>query len=60
MSPDEPSRTVIGLKTALALYAVLVAASFLTLRGTARYLCLVIVIALAIKSYLHYLRSRTE
>jgi hypothetical protein len=44
----------------MALYAILVVASFLTLKGMALAIALIIVFALAIKSYVHYLRSRIE
>ena len=56
----EPARSVIGLKTAMILYALLVGASFATLKGVARAIALIIVFGLAVKSYLHYLRSRID
>lgn len=51
---------MIGIRTALLLYALLVLASVLTLKGTPLALALIIVIALAVKSYLHHLRGRLE
>ncbi len=53
-------KTLVGPKTAILLYVLLVLASFLTLRGTPLYLALVIVVGLAVKSFVHYLRSRME
>ncbi len=60
MSTPEPSRSLIGLRTALILYAVLTVFAVLTLKGTALTLTLLIVGALAVKSVLHYLRERLE
>jgi hypothetical protein len=51
---------MIGIRTALLLYALLVIASLVTLKGTPLALALIIVIALAVKSYVHHLRSRLE
>jgi len=51
---------MIGIRTALALYAALIAACFLTLKGASRYLALLIVVGLAAKSVVHYFRSRLE
>ncbi len=51
---------MIGIRTALILYALLVIASLVTLKGAPLALALIIVIALAVKSYVHYLRSRLE
>ncbi len=44
----------------MILYALLVIASFATLKGTALIVALIIVLGLAVKSYLHHLRSRVE
>jgi len=60
MSVHEPSRSLIGLRTAIILYALLVVASFVMLKGMPRIIALVIVLGLAVKTYLHYLRSRLE
>lgn len=51
--PEQP-RTLIGVKTATALYALLAALVFITLHGKALILALIIVVGLATKSYLHY------
>jgi hypothetical protein len=58
-TPDSP-RSVIGLRTALILYALLVVFAALTLKGTALVIALLIVGALTVKSVLHYLRERLE
>lgn len=60
MSAPEPSDSLIGFRTAMILYAVLVLASVLVLKGAALALALIIVLALAAKSYVHHLRSRLE
>jgi len=60
MTPQEPSRSVIGLRTALILYALLLAFAFATLKGTALAIAVLIVLALAAKSYVHHVRSRME
>lgn len=60
MNPPEPSRTIIGLRTALVLYAVLLVAAFATLKGTALYIALIIVLGIAVKTYLHHLRRGIE
>ena len=60
MTPNEPSRSVIGLRTALILYALLIIAAVATLKGTALAVAVLIVLALAAKSYLHHVRGRME
>jgi hypothetical protein len=60
MSPPEPSRTVIGIRTALVLYALLLVAAFIALKGTALYIALIIVLGIAVKTYVHYLRRGIE
>ena len=60
MTPNEPSRSVIGLRTALILYALLIIAAIATLKGTALAVAVLIVLALAAKSYLHHVRGRME
>jgi hypothetical protein len=60
MSTPEPARSLIGLRTALILYALLIAFAVWTLKGTALILVLLIVGALAAKSILHYFRERLE
>ena len=49
---------MIGIKTALALYAGLAAISLVALKGSARYLALIIVLGLAAKTVVAYYRSR--
>jgi uncharacterized membrane protein HdeD (DUF308 family) len=51
---------VIGLRTALLLYGVLVILALVTLKDTARTLTLLIVGALVAKSIVHYYRDRME
>lgn len=53
-------KSVISIRTAALLYALLVLVSFLTLKGPALALALIIIGGLAVKSYLHHLRSRLE
>jgi hypothetical protein len=58
MTPSEPSRSIIGMRTAMVLYALLLVAAFITLKGTALYIALIIVLGIAVKTYLHHLRGR--
>lgn len=51
---------MIGLRTALFIYALLVGACFATLKGNYLKFGLVIVLALAVKTYLDHLRRRME
>lgn len=60
MNAPQPTRSVIGLRTALILYALLIVIALLTLKGSALILALLIVGALAVKSVLHYFRERLE
>ena len=60
MTPQEPSRSVIGLRTALILYALLLVFAFATLKGTALAIAVLIVVLLAVKSFVHHLRKRME
>lgn len=60
MSPPEPSRTIIGIRIAMVLYALLLIGAFATLKGTALYIALIIVLGIAGKTYLHHLRRRLE
>lgn len=60
MTNQEPSRSVIGLRTALILYVLLIVAAVATLKGTALAVAVLIVLALAAKSYLHHVRGRME
>ena len=59
MSSEQP-RGVIGFRTALLLFAVLVVVAFATLKGMALALALIIVLALAVKTCVHHLRRRIE
>jgi hypothetical protein len=58
MRPDGSS--VIGLRTALILYAVLVVLAFVAVKGSARTFALLIVGALVAKTIIHYYRGRLE
>lgn len=60
MTPNEQPRAVIGFRTALVLFALLIAVSFATLKGVALLLALLIVLALAVKTFVHHLRSRID
>ncbi|MBV9156111.1 MAG: hypothetical protein JO097_07595 [Acidobacteriaceae bacterium] len=60
MTPPEQHRSVIGIRTALILYALLAGASFATLKGMALVIALIIVLGIAAKSYIHFLRGRIE
>jgi archaellin len=60
MNAPEPSRTIIGIRTAMVLYALLLVAAFATLKGTALYTALIIVLGTAAKTYLHHVRRRLE
>jgi hypothetical protein len=56
----EGGDSVIGLRTALVLYTVLVVLAFLTLKGAARTVTLLIVGALIAKTVIHFYRDRME
>jgi len=60
MKEPETHDGVIGFRTALILYAVLLIFSFVTLKGMALAIALLIVLALAAKSWVHYLRGKAE
>jgi uncharacterized membrane protein len=51
---------MIGIRTALILFGLLAAASFVCLTGLARYFCLIIVAGLAAKAIVHHYRKRFE
>ncbi len=59
MTPER-SRTLIGPLAATLLYASLLGFAFLTLRGKPLLLALIIVLGLAVKSYLHYWREKNS
>lgn len=58
-TPDQP-RSVIGIKTAMILFALLAVFAFASLKGPALYVALLIVLLLAAKAFVHYLRGRIE
>lgn len=60
MNQGEQHRGVIGIWTALVLFALLAVLSMITLRGVALTFALIVIGGLAIKSYVHFLRSRIE
>jgi hypothetical protein len=51
---------MIGPRTAAILYTILVAISIATLHGKALAFALIIVLGLAVKSYVDYLRRRLQ
>jgi hypothetical protein len=60
MTDPEPQRGMISIGTALVLFAILAALSIVTLRGIALAFALIVIGGLAVKSYVHFLRSRIE
>lgn len=60
MSERNPSRGVINFGMAMALFGVLALLSIVVLKGTALFFALLIIGALAVKSYVHHIRSRME
>ena len=52
--------TVIGWRTALLLYALLILACCVLLKGKALVLGLIIVLGLGVKSFLHFFQSRGQ
>ena len=60
MRSGEESRSVIGFRTAMILFATLIIICFAVLKGTALVIALIIVFALAAKAYVHHLRNRIE
>jgi len=57
---DSDHKTMIGARTACLLYAALVGASFVLLKGTPRVIALIVVFGLAAKSYIDFLRRRMD
>lgn len=51
---------MIGIRTAMILFAALTVLAFATLKGAALWIALLIVLALAVKALVHHLRSRIE
>jgi len=60
MNPPEPSRSIIGFRTAMIMYLLLVVFAVAALTGMARVIALVIVGGIAAKTYVHHLRRRME
>ena len=60
MSQREAHKSVIGIRTALLLYALLAGWSIATLKGVALAFALIVIVGLAIKSYLYLLRTRMD
>ena len=60
MNPPEPTRSIIGFRTALIIYLLLVVFAVAALTGMARVIALVIVGGIAAKAYVHHLRRRME
>ncbi len=58
MNEDPTSRGAIGPKTAIILYVLLTIWALVALKGMALFIALLIVGLLAVKSYVHWLRSR--
>ena len=58
MSTEDEQKSVIGIKTAMILFAVLAAFAFATLKGPALVIALLVVLALAAKAFVHHLRQR--
>jgi hypothetical protein len=56
MKDGGSSTGMIGLRTAMLLFAALAAIAFATLKGPALYIILLIVFALAVKAFVHHLR----
>jgi hypothetical protein len=51
---------MIGFRTAMILLAALAGFAIATLKGAALILALIIVFLVAVKSYIHHIRSRME
>jgi hypothetical protein len=60
MTEREPAKTAIRARTAVVLYAVLIGIALATLRGKPLALALIIVLGLAVKSYLDSVRRKLE
>jgi hypothetical protein len=60
MTEREPAKTAIRARTAVVLYAVLIVIALATLRGKPLALALIIVLGLAVKSYLDSVRRKLE
>lgn len=60
MREPQQESGVIGIRTAMILFAVLAVLAAVTLKGVALWIALVIVLGLAAKAFVHHLRSRIE
>jgi hypothetical protein len=60
MNLPQPSRSLIGFRTAMILFAALAGFAIATLKGTPLFFALLVIFALAAKSYIHHIRSRIE
>lgn len=60
MNGQDPQHGIIGLGVALTLFALLIVAALLTLKGMALAIALIIVLALAAKTFVHHLRRRLD
>ncbi len=63
MMPDEapePTRTLIGARTAIILYVLLTVFACATLKGNPLALALIIIGGLAAKSFVHYVKERSQ
>jgi hypothetical protein len=60
MNRPEGHKGVIGIGTATVLYVLLAAWAVATLKGIPLAVALIIVGGLAVKSYVHFLRSRLQ
>jgi len=55
---SEPPRTLIGARTAFILYGALLGAAYFTLKGKFLSLAVIIILAIAAKTYVDHLRRR--
>lgn len=60
MREEGTPSTLIGIRTALLLFLLLLAGAGLFLKGTLRLVMLVVILGLLAKSFLHHLRSRQQ
>jgi uncharacterized membrane protein len=60
MNTPEPTHGMIGFRTALLLYALLLAGAAYALRGSLRLALLAVIVLLLVKSCLHYFHRRLD
>jgi hypothetical protein len=60
MNGPESQSGMIGIRTAMLLFAVLAVVAWATLKGAALYIILLVLFALATKAFVHHLRSRID